>query len=207
MRLEKNKREKAPDGKMALGLSLPLWCLMQKDAEAFGSRNVFPRLAAKQFATLLGKLAKSRAVRLYGPSCQSLNWSAVESIYFLPRLIFPLCPYCLIFNWTRPENIQIKGTYRYIQAHYLCLLMPVFSTLSHAVSVRDTRVLETYVEWTSDHGAGRHGKIFQHLASWWEALKTWNRADRLPHSIEWRREGSWLRYRYSTLTCQVSYLV
>ena len=72
-RLEKNKGEKAPDGKRALGLSLPLWSLMQKDAEASGSRNVYPRLAAKQFATLLGKLIKSRAVRLYGPPCRSLN--------------------------------------------------------------------------------------------------------------------------------------
>lgn len=72
-RPEKNRREKAPDGKMALGLSLPLRSLKHKDAEASGSRNIFTRLAAKQFATLIGKFTKSRAIRLYGPSCRRLN--------------------------------------------------------------------------------------------------------------------------------------
>jgi hypothetical protein len=44
-RLDKDK-DKDPDGKMALCLSLLLWSLMHKDSGAFGSSNLFPRLAA-----------------------------------------------------------------------------------------------------------------------------------------------------------------
>lgn len=69
---------------MALGLSL-----MHKDAEASGSRNVFPRLAAKQFATLIGKFTKSRAIRLYGPSCRTLKLISGQINLFSSQIDLP----------------------------------------------------------------------------------------------------------------------